>query len=165
MELEFRRLSFLRNTFTHGNAGNIVAEDGHRFSLFSREKLQDKVTSLEDQGAKRNVESAVLVKKSQLVDDDTSSSDENANKRLQSGETLLEIEARVCDKTILIKIHYENRKGVLVKALSEIEKLHLSVINTSVMPFTSRRRDGDDRRDGGDCGDRCGGDAKKKIRD
>ncbi|WOL10930.1 transcription factor bHLH18-like [Canna indica] len=104
-------------------------------------QLQDQVTSLEDQVAKRNVESAVLVKKSQLVDDDTSSSDENANERLQSGETLPEIEARVCEKTILIKIHCENRKGVLVKALSEIEKLHLSVINTSVMPFTSSSLD------------------------
>lgn len=99
-------------------------------------QLQEKVTSLQDQVTQRNVESAVLVKKSQLcANDDSSSSDENFD------ESLPEIEARVCEKTILIKIHCENRKGILVKALSEIEKLHLSVTNTSVMPFTSSSLD------------------------
>ncbi|URE33208.1 hypothetical protein MUK42_16903 [Musa troglodytarum] len=99
-------------------------------------QLQEKVTSLQDQVTQRNVESAVLVKKSQLcASDDGSSSDENFD------ESLPEIEARVCEKTILIKIHCENRKGILVKALSEIEKLHLSVTNTSVMPFTSSSLD------------------------
>ncbi|RWV83657.1 hypothetical protein GW17_00054705 [Ensete ventricosum] len=39
MEVEYRRLSFLRNTFSHGNAGDIVADEGRRFSLASREML------------------------------------------------------------------------------------------------------------------------------
>ncbi|URD88084.1 hypothetical protein MUK42_27795, partial [Musa troglodytarum] len=85
-------------------------------------QLQEKVKSLEDQVAKRNTESAVLAKRSY---------DER-----QRWESLpVEIEARVCQKSILIKIHCENQKGVLVKALSEIEKLHLSVICTSAMSF------------------------------
>lgn len=120
-------------------------------------QLQDKVVNLEDQVAKRSIESAVLVKKTQLLvdgegegdedyddeDDDTSSSDGNSEEdhRRRSGSLLPEIEARVCDKSILIKIHCENRKGVLVQALSEIEKLHLSVMNTSVMAFTSNSLD------------------------
>ncbi|CAL9048010.1 transcription factor bHLH18-like [Musa acuminata AAA Group] len=104
-------------------------------------QLQENVKALEDQVAKRNVESAVLVKKYQLcADDDSSSCTENFNER-QSGESLPEIEARVCEKTILIRIHCENRKGVLVKALCEIEKLHLSVMNTSVMPFAGSSLD------------------------
>ncbi|URD93612.1 hypothetical protein MUK42_01486 [Musa troglodytarum] len=104
-------------------------------------QLQENVKALEDQVAKRNVESAVLVKKYQLcADDDSSSCTENFNER-QSGESLPEIEARVCEKTILIRIHCENRKGVLVKALCEIEKLHLSVTNTSVMPFAGSSLD------------------------
>ncbi|XP_065033623.1 transcription factor bHLH25-like, partial [Musa acuminata AAA Group] len=100
-------------------------------------RLEEQVKSLEDQVAKRQAEKAVLVKKSRLgADDDDSSSDEHP-----CGRPAPEIEARVCDKAVLIKIHCENRKGVLVKALSEIEKLHLSVGNTSVIPFAAASLD------------------------
>ncbi|XP_064999326.1 transcription factor bHLH18-like [Musa acuminata AAA Group] len=98
-------------------------------------QLEEKVKVLEEQAAKRTVESAVLVKKSQLcADDDSSSCDENFEGR-QCGDSLPEIEAKISEKAILVKIHCENRKGVLVKALSEIEQLHLSVVSASVMPF------------------------------
>ncbi|URE22981.1 hypothetical protein MUK42_17429 [Musa troglodytarum] len=91
-------------------------------------RLQEKVKYLEDRVSKRNVEAAVLVKRSQLCAG-------------QGGQSLPEIEARVCEKAVLIKIHCENRKGVLVKALSEIEKLHLRVMNTSVVPFSGSSLD------------------------
>ncbi|RRT73799.1 hypothetical protein B296_00033017, partial [Ensete ventricosum] len=98
-------------------------------------QLEDKVKTLEDQAAKRTVESAVLVKKSQLcADGDSSSCDESFDGQ-QCDDSLPEIEAKMSEKAILVKIHCENRKGVLVKALSELEKLHLSVVNTSVIPF------------------------------
>ncbi|XP_042468168.1 transcription factor bHLH18-like isoform X1 [Zingiber officinale] len=98
-------------------------------------QLQEKVQSLEDQIAKRSIESAVLVKKSHLCNyGDSSSGNENSNE--SHGESLPQIEARVCAKSILIKIHCENHKGALVRAISEIEKLHLSVTTTSVMAFT-----------------------------
>ncbi|XP_074555865.1 transcription factor bHLH25-like [Curcuma longa] len=94
-------------------------------------QLQEKVQCLEDQVAKRCIESAVLLKKSRLCNyGDSSSSSES------HGESLPQIEARVCAKSILIKIHCENHKGALVRAISEIEKLHLSVTSTSVMAFT-----------------------------
>ncbi|XP_072991336.1 transcription factor bHLH18-like [Typha latifolia] len=100
-------------------------------------QLQEKVKALEDQAAKRTVESAVLVRRSQLsADDGSSSCDENFDER-QRGESLPEIEARMSEKSVLIKIHCENHKGVLVKALSEIEKLHLTIINTNVVPFAN----------------------------
>ncbi|XP_074564154.1 transcription factor bHLH25-like [Curcuma longa] len=103
-------------------------------------QLQEKVQSLEEQIAKRNVESAVLVRKSQLSsDDDSSSCDENCNEG--HDESLPEIEAKVCDKSILIKIHCENKKGALVRVISEIEKLRLSVMNTNVMTFTGASLD------------------------
>ncbi|RRT34721.1 hypothetical protein B296_00047315 [Ensete ventricosum] len=126
------------------NQEHIMAERKRREKLSQRfielsavvPDLKKKVTSLQDQVTQRTVESAVLVKKSHLcANDDSSSSDENFD------ESLPEIEARVCEKTILIKIHCENRKGILVKSLSEIEKLHLSVTNTSVMPFTNSSLD------------------------
>ncbi|URE22979.1 hypothetical protein MUK42_17429 [Musa troglodytarum] len=98
-------------------------------------RLQEKVKYLEDRVSKRNVEAAVLVKRSQLCADDDDGSPG------QGGQSLPEIEARVCEKAVLIKIHCENRKGVLVKALSEIEKLHLRVMNTSVVPFSGSSLD------------------------
>lgn len=97
-------------------------------------ELQERVKYLEEQTKKRTVESVVFVKKSQLsADDDTSSCDENFDGR--SDETLPEIEARISEKDVLIRIHCEKHKGVIVKILSEIEKLHLSVVNSSVLPF------------------------------
>ncbi|KAK1323571.1 Transcription factor bHLH25 [Acorus calamus] len=97
-------------------------------------QLQEKMKVLEEQTLKKTVESVVFVKKSQLsMEDDISLSDENFDGK--SNEALPEIEARLSDKNVLIRIHCEKRKGVLVKALGEIEKFHLTVINTSVMPF------------------------------
>ncbi|XP_038978560.1 transcription factor bHLH18-like [Phoenix dactylifera] len=103
-------------------------------------QLQEKVKSLEEQNTKRTVESAVLVKKSQLSSDDVGSCDENFDGH-PSGESLPEIEAKMSEKSVLIKIHCEKSKGILVEALSEIEKLHLTVINASVIPFASSSLD------------------------
>ncbi|KAG6516819.1 hypothetical protein ZIOFF_027299 [Zingiber officinale] len=103
-------------------------------------QLQEKVRSLEDQVAKKSIESAVLLNKSthlisNVNDDDASFADES------HGESLPQIEVRVCDKSILIKLQCENRKGALVRAISEIEKLHLSVVSTSVMVFSGSSLD------------------------
>ncbi|KAK9284869.1 hypothetical protein L1049_024049 [Liquidambar formosana] len=97
-------------------------------------QLQERVKLLEEQTKERTVESVVLVKKSQLsADDDTSSSDENFDGR--SEDALPEIEARVSENNVLIRIHCEKHKGFVVKLLSELEKLHLTVVNSSVLPF------------------------------
>ncbi|KAF2320717.1 hypothetical protein GH714_030286 [Hevea brasiliensis] len=48
---------------------------------------------------------------------------------------LPEIEARICDKQVLVRIHCDKRKGVLEKTVAEIEKLHLTVVNGSVLSF------------------------------
>ncbi|KAF4402120.1 hypothetical protein G4B88_017632 [Cannabis sativa] len=122
-------------------------------------QLQERVNILEEQSKSRTVESVVF-KKSQVSissstdeqNQDSSSSDQNFEGRSNNDQdynhnnnndnnqtlTLLpEIEARVYEKDVLIRIHCENHKGIVVKILSEIEKLdhHLSVVNTSVMPF------------------------------
>ncbi|WOK94463.1 transcription factor bHLH18 [Canna indica] len=95
-------------------------------------QLQEKVKNLEEQAAKRPAESEVSVKRSHLLAADANSSTDED----YCDQSMPEIEARIWEKTILIKIHCNYNKGVVVKALSEIEKLHLSVINTSVVPFT-----------------------------
>lgn len=94
-------------------------------------QLQERVKILEEQTRKKTMESVVYVKKSQLLaDNDNSNSNESF-----SSELLPEIEARVCDKNILIRIHCEKRKGILEKTVAELEKLHLIVVNTSAMTF------------------------------
>ncbi|KAJ3703491.1 hypothetical protein LUZ61_007196 [Rhynchospora tenuis] len=52
-----------------------------------------------------------------------------------NSESLPEVEASLQGNTILIRIQCEKRKGALVMVLSEIDKLCLSVINTSVVQF------------------------------
>ena len=103
-------------------------------------QLQEKIKTLEEKTKKKSMESVVFVKKSQLfagIDD--FSSDENFSGSFD--EPLPEIEARFCDKSVLIRIHCEKRKGFSEKIISEIEKCHLSVINSNVMTFGSSALD------------------------
>ncbi|KAJ4966860.1 hypothetical protein NE237_018709 [Protea cynaroides] len=95
--------------------------------------LQGRVKILEEQAMKKTTESVVVIKKSQISsDDESSSSGENFN---SDDAALPEIEARVSEKNVLIRIHCEKQKGIIVKTLAEMEKLQLCVINTSAIPF------------------------------
>ncbi|XP_038997745.1 transcription factor bHLH18-like [Hibiscus syriacus] len=97
-------------------------------------QLQEKVKTLEEQTAKKAVESVIFVKKTQIYAvDETSSSEENFDS--QSNKPFPEIEARVSDKDVLIRIHCEKNKGFVSNILNEVEKLHLSVLNTNVLSF------------------------------
>nr|QJQ51160.1 bHLH transcription factor bHLH3.3 [Gardenia jasminoides] len=96
--------------------------------------LQERVQTLEEQAANHPRESSVLVRRSQLLIEDEGSSDEMGS---PDEQTLPEIEAKLCNNNILLRIHCENHRGVLVKILSEIEKGNLSVVNTNVAPFGS----------------------------
>lgn len=93
-------------------------------------QMEQKVKALEDEAAsaKETLESTATVKKSKL----SIAADSDG---LESDGILPEIEARLSKKIALIRIHCQDRKGRLVKALTEIENLHLSVINTSSVPF------------------------------
>ncbi|KAL7002947.1 hypothetical protein U1Q18_004107 [Sarracenia purpurea var. burkii] len=91
-------------------------------------QLQERVKMFEEQDRKKSIESAIFVKQYDLY----ASGDHSS-----LFEPLPEIEARFCDKDVLIRIHCEKRKGVLEKTVTEIEKLHLSIINSSVMAFGS----------------------------
>ncbi|KAF7803807.1 transcription factor bHLH25-like [Senna tora] len=98
-------------------------------------QLQEKVKVLEEEQTRRKtVESVVIVKKSQLFGDD-----EGGHSCSDSGgpidEALPEIEARFCERNVLIRIHCEKRTGVVEKTMSEIEKLPLIVNGSSVMTF------------------------------
>ncbi|KAL0343426.1 UNVERIFIED_CONTAM: Transcription factor [Sesamum angustifolium] len=86
--------------------------------------LQDRVKTLEEKAVKKTMESVVLVKKSQIVDD------EDEKKRNSGEQPLPEIEARVCNGQILIRVLCENQKGLLT-----LEKLNLTVVNTNATSF------------------------------
>ncbi|KAL7243196.1 hypothetical protein ACSBR1_015582 [Camellia fascicularis] len=96
--------------------------------------VQEHVKLLEEQINKKSKEPVAFAKKSQLcAEDDTSSCNENLHGHFK--ETLPEIEARISENSVLIRIHCEKQKGFAVKLLSEIERLHLSVVNSSFLPF------------------------------
>ncbi|KAL0395862.1 UNVERIFIED_CONTAM: Transcription factor [Sesamum calycinum] len=97
--------------------------------------LQERVKVLEEQATKQTMESVVLVKKSQIMVEDEGSSDEKSGS--SDEQPLPEIEARVCNSHILLRVHCEKHKGVLVNLLSKVEKLNLTVISTNVTPFGS----------------------------
>ncbi|KAL3726309.1 hypothetical protein ACJRO7_031232 [Eucalyptus globulus] len=100
-------------------------------------QLQERVKKLEEEVAIRTVESVVIGKKSQVsAYDDMFSLDENSNHFEQQ---LPEIEARVLDKRVLLRIHHEKRKGRTTEILREIEKLNLSILNSSVLSFGSSK--------------------------
>ncbi|KAL3538159.1 hypothetical protein ACH5RR_001525 [Cinchona calisaya] len=98
------------------------------------EHLQERVNKIEEQAAKQTIESVLLVKRSQQLLEDEGSSDEVDS---PDEKPLPEIEVKVFNKNVLLRIQCEKHKGVLVKILSEVEKLNLAVISVSVAPFGS----------------------------
>lgn len=52
-----------------------------------------------------------------------------------SNEPLLDIKAELSDRSVLIRIRCEKQKGVMSKVVAEMEKLNLSVIHSSSIPF------------------------------
>ncbi|KAJ6813633.1 transcription factor bHLH18-like [Iris pallida] len=106
-------------------------------------QLQEKVKQLEEQATERAVESVVLVNKPRLLasDEDGGSDDDDGGDQPQPAsdeKNVPGVEARLSERKVLIKIHCDNKKGVLVRALSEIEGLHLVVIGASAVTFAGR---------------------------
>ncbi|KAJ6796919.1 transcription factor bHLH18-like [Iris pallida] len=107
-------------------------------------ELEGVVKSLEEKKAKKAVESAVFIQKCKSSTSNiesygspSSSNNSNNNDNEKSEKLdLPEVEVRLSEKTILVRIHCENRKGVLVRVLSEIENYHLMITNTSAVPFS-----------------------------
>ncbi|RZC01061.1 Transcription factor bHLH25 isoform B [Glycine soja] len=69
----------------------------------------------------------------------TSSCEVNSSNDYYSGggpnEILPEVKVRVLQKDVLIIIHCEKQKGIMLKILSQLENVNLSVVNSSVLRF------------------------------
>uniref|UniRef100_A0A7N0T0E1 BHLH domain-containing protein n=1 Tax=Kalanchoe fedtschenkoi TaxID=63787 RepID=A0A7N0T0E1_KALFE len=103
-------------------------------------QMEERVKSLEEEAKQKTVHSMVLqVKKPQLLpsrDEAPSSEPETDSFHTSFNDALPEIEARICDKSVLIRIVCEKRQGgVVEQVLAEVEKLHLTIINSSVLSF------------------------------
>ncbi|KAI9090920.1 hypothetical protein K1719_028405 [Acacia pycnantha] len=109
-------------------------------------QLQEKVRLLEEEQTKaKTVESVVIVRKSQFLPCDSSesnnSSDSSSGRGGGSSSSLPEMEARFCERSVLIRIHCEKIKGIVEKAIGVIEDLHLIVTNSNSMTFGSAALD------------------------
>jgi len=96
-------------------------------------ELQERLRVLEEQNKNSNVQSVVTVDEPQLSYDSSNNDDSEAAS--SNNETLPHVEAKVLDKDVLIRIHCQKQRGLLLKILVEIQKLHLLVVNNSVLPF------------------------------
>ncbi|KAM7250896.1 hypothetical protein ACFE04_022779 [Oxalis oulophora] len=96
--------------------------------------MQTQVKMLEEKAKMKTMESAIIVNKSHVMGDKS-----NSSNNMSFEKQLPEIEAKAQDKDVLIRIHCEkNSKGSILRLiLNEIEKLHLNVVSTSVLPFGS----------------------------
>ncbi|RRT38931.1 hypothetical protein B296_00034476 [Ensete ventricosum] len=101
-------------------------------------QLEEKVKTLEEKASERTVESTILVNKSHISTADHHTSDAEGS---PFSEAFPKITASLNGNSILVRVQCEKRKGLFVKVLSEIERHHLSVINTNVMPFASSSLD------------------------
>ncbi|XP_062213666.1 transcription factor bHLH18-like [Phragmites australis] len=105
-------------------------------------ELQEKLKDMEAGGSNgRSIENKVFAKRPCLhaaaAPDDDGSPLSASSGTPASRKQLPEIEARFSEKSVMVRIHGENGKGVAVKVLAEVEELHLSIINANVMPFTA----------------------------
>lgn len=95
-------------------------------------ELQQKVKNLEAQNPKP-IESVVLVNNSCIS---SKAGDIGCSSFTDQPKPLPEIKARLSGNNILISIHCESFKGLLVKVLSELEELNFEVTHTNLMPFS-----------------------------
>lgn len=98
--------------------------------------LQERVKELENQTKDRKLDSAIFIRKSQdSPDKSTTYCERNSDSGCRSIESPLEVEARVLEKEVLIRIHCEKQNNIVLKIHVLLEKLHLSIATSSVLPF------------------------------
>ncbi|CAL0331745.1 unnamed protein product [Lupinus luteus] len=95
-------------------------------------QLQERVQTLEEYAAQKKTESAFLVKRSILIAEDD---DSNECSLSNCDQPLPHIEARVSGKDVLIRIHCDKQSGRVATILSELDKYHLTVQGSSILPF------------------------------
>ncbi|KAJ1689035.1 hypothetical protein LUZ63_013190 [Rhynchospora breviuscula] len=100
-------------------------------------QLQERVKSLEAQTLTKSIQPSNTAQKLQSTPDKCNLAESTVDDDQSTKKSLPEIEVRISQQRVLIKIHCGNQKGILAKLLSEIENLGLTIVTTSAVPFTS----------------------------
>ncbi|VAH97283.1 unnamed protein product [Triticum turgidum subsp. durum] len=100
---------------------------------------QEKLKALQDRDV-RSIDSVVLVKRPCISNSDDGCPSPPPSAAAGGGPPttripLPEIEARISESNVLVRIHCLDGKGVLVMLLAEVEGLHLSITHTNVVSF------------------------------
>ncbi|OIT34345.1 PREDICTED: transcription factor bHLH18-like [Nicotiana attenuata] len=103
-------------------------------------QLEEQVKTLEEKAKKRNSKEAVVaVKRPRLASstsDRYSSSSEDNVSSVSTDRSQPDIKVRASDgNNILISISCKKQTGIIKEIFSQVEKLKLSIISSSVMPF------------------------------
>lgn len=116
-----------------------ILEDAIKYT----KDLQERVKILEEKSERKGIESMVIVKRSQVVvgeDEDDDGDEGSSNEQSSTFEeqiitSLPEIEAKVNDNQILVKVLCEKQKDALAKLICKVESLNLMVISTNATSF------------------------------
>lgn len=103
-------------------------------------QLEEKVKTLEEQNARRtsSESSTVFEGKGHISSTDKQhTSCPSGSAESVGGDSNSSVEVTIHENTVLLKICCERRSGVLVMIISKLESLGLSIMNTSVLPFTN----------------------------
>ncbi|XP_016434460.1 transcription factor bHLH18-like isoform X2 [Nicotiana tabacum] len=99
-------------------------------------QLEEQVKTLEEKAKKCNEEPVVAVKRPRLASStsDHSSSEDNVSS-VSTDRSQPDIKVRASNGNILISISCKKQTGIIKEIYSQIEKLNLSIISSSVIPF------------------------------
>lgn len=101
-------------------------------------QLEERIKMLEDEKERKQEESAANIsKRTRLVSSDETSSSSDENSEITLDPPSPEIEVRISDTNVLVRVYCEKRNGIIKEILGEVEKLHLGIISSSVIPFGS----------------------------
>ncbi|CAL0331210.1 unnamed protein product [Lupinus luteus] len=97
-------------------------------------ELKERVSNLEEDSKKIRV---VVLKEPEVNGDnyDSSSCEEGSIENSCGSEPLLQVKAKMSGQEVLLRIHCQKQKDLLVKILAQIQSLDLFVVNSSVLPF------------------------------
>ncbi|KAK4367891.1 hypothetical protein RND71_011683 [Anisodus tanguticus] len=95
-------------------------------------QLEEQVKSLEEQTNKYSEEPVVPVKRARLL---SSYDNSNENSNTSTNKSVPDIEVRASDGNVLIRICCKKQARIIKEIFSQVEKLHLTIINTSVISF------------------------------
>ncbi|RLN42823.1 hypothetical protein C2845_PM01G32870 [Panicum miliaceum] len=103
-------------------------------------ELQEKLRRGGWREQRQNIETRLVLVKRPCLHAAAATDDDGSRQRSASPGTpteLPEIEVRFSEKNVMVRVHCEKSKGVVVKVLTEIEELQLTVIHANVMQFSA----------------------------